>query len=102
MTVYPPAPGTEYPFAVADIAHQAAKLLGPDWTSMSLRWGTRGRLTSPSGEEVVVGVDHDEDLYVNGPTSLEPVYLEDEMPPRSQEDLEHLAAVVIRVVREIV
>ncbi|MGW0562867.1 hypothetical protein ACWDZ4_20165 [Streptomyces sp. NPDC003016] len=101
MTVYPPAPSTEYPYAVSDIAHQAAELLGPDWTSMPQRWGTRGHVTSPAGELVVLGVDHEEDLYVLGPTSLEPVYLEDEMPPRSLNALEALAAVVAKVIRDI-
>lgn len=102
MTIYPPAPSTEYPYAVSDIAHKAAELLGPDWTSMSLRWGTRGRITSPAGEQVVIAVDEDEDLYVNGPTSLEPVYLEDAMPPRSLDALEAVAEVVAGVIRDIV
>ncbi|MER6230935.1 hypothetical protein ABT169_17550 [Streptomyces sp. NPDC001616] len=102
MTVYPPAPSTEYPYAISDIAHKAAKLLGPDWVSMPHRWGTRGHVTSPAGELVVLGIDHDEDLYVLGPTSLEPVYLEDEMAPRDLEDLEALAEVVVKVIRDIV
>ncbi|MFD3422618.1 hypothetical protein [Streptomyces decoyicus] len=51
---------------------------------------------------MAIGVDHEGDLYVNGPTSLEPVYLEGETAPHSEEELTVLAALVAKVVREIV
>ncbi|MGW7090018.1 hypothetical protein ACWGH2_41915 [Streptomyces sp. NPDC054871] len=97
-----PAPGTEYPYAVSDIARKAAELLGEGWGSESGYWGVTGQIHTPDGETVTIGVDHDGDLYVNGPTSLEPVYLEEETAPHSEEELTVLAGLVVRVVRDIV
>ncbi|MET8696870.1 hypothetical protein ABZV65_30520 [Streptomyces bauhiniae] len=45
--VYRPAPGTEYPFSVSDIARATAPLLGADWHAESGPWGTTGRLSGP-------------------------------------------------------
>ncbi|MFB6505550.1 hypothetical protein ACFC07_22335 [Streptomyces sp. NPDC056099] len=97
-----PAPGTEYPYAVSDVARKAAELLGQGWGSESGYWGVTGQIHTPAGDTVTIGIDHEGDLYVNGPTSLEPVYLEDETAPHSEEDLTVLAALVAKVVREIV
>ncbi|MFD6783563.1 hypothetical protein [Streptomyces diastaticus] len=32
---YNPAPGTEYPFSVSDIARATAHMLGPEWDTES-------------------------------------------------------------------
>ncbi|MGP3951301.1 hypothetical protein [Streptomyces sp. 7N604] len=59
-----PAPGTEYPFSISDIARAAAVLLGDDWAVESGYWGVTGTLESPDGEVFTVGVDGNGDLYV--------------------------------------
>ena len=100
-TVNDPEPGTEYQFAVSDIAREAARLLGDGWGSESGYWGVTGQIHTPAGATVTIGIDHDGDLYVNGPTSLEPVYLEDESAPHSLEALRAVAELVVTVTRDI-
>ncbi|MEU2969018.1 hypothetical protein ABZ687_29075 [Streptomyces ardesiacus] len=39
---YTPAPGTEYPFSISDIARATARLLGPGWSAESGYWGVTG------------------------------------------------------------
>lgn len=69
---YTPAPGTEFPFSISDIARAAAPLLGDDWQAEAGPWGASGTVM-PSGREdlyyVAVGDvgDMDEDLGVWGP-----------------------------------
>ncbi|MFJ9416659.1 hypothetical protein ACIRPT_21055 [Streptomyces sp. NPDC101227] len=36
---YNPAPGTEYPFSVADVGYAAVQLLGPTWQTEPVPWG---------------------------------------------------------------
>ncbi|MEU3501594.1 hypothetical protein ABZ726_12730 [Streptomyces hundungensis] len=96
-----PEPGTEYPLAVSDIAREAARLLGDGWGSESGYWGVTGQIHTPTGDTVTIGIDHAGDLYVNGPTSLEPVYLEGESAPHSLEALRAVAELVAKVTRDI-
>ncbi|KNE81387.1 hypothetical protein AB0B04_18860 [Streptomyces xinghaiensis] len=44
---YHPAPGTEFPFSISDIAHATAHLLGEDWNAESRPWGISGALSGP-------------------------------------------------------
>ncbi|MFE0107481.1 hypothetical protein [Streptomyces sp. NPDC059009] len=92
---------TEYPYAISDIAHRVAELLGPRWGSEAGSWGVTGKIHTPHGDTLVIGIDYEDDLYVNGPTSLEPVYLESETAPQTPEELTTLAKVVASIVREI-
>ncbi|MEJ8654670.1 hypothetical protein WKI65_43230 [Streptomyces sp. MS1.AVA.3] len=55
-TTYVPAPGTEYRYAVSDIARKAAKLLGQSWDSESGYWGVTGQIHTPTGDTVTIGV----------------------------------------------
>ncbi|THA29838.1 hypothetical protein [Streptomyces sp. A1547] len=71
---YDPAPGTEYPFAVSDIARHAVKLVGDDWHAESGYWGVVGEITAPDGARFVVGVDHEGDLYVHADKHAEPTF----------------------------
>ncbi|WP_326581851.1 hypothetical protein OIE69_44320 (plasmid) [Actinacidiphila glaucinigra] len=64
LTSYEPAPGTEYPYSVSDIARAAAKLLGPGYHAESGHWGVTGAITGPHGQSITIGVDHEGDLYV--------------------------------------
>lgn len=71
---YAPAPGTEYPFSISDIARAAAPLLGDDWQAEAGTWGASGTVMSPGKENlyyVAVGDvgDTDEDLGIWGPDS---------------------------------
>ncbi|MET7622734.1 hypothetical protein [Streptomyces sp. NPDC005408] len=96
-----PAPGAEYPYAVSDIARKAAEFLGEGWGSESGHWGTSGQIHTPGGETVTIGVDEEGELYVNGPTSLEPVWLDDESAPQSLAELAAIAETVADITRDI-
>lgn len=95
---YDPAPGIEYPFAISDIARAAAKLLGDGWSVESGYWGVTGRLTTPAGDLVTVGVDDEGDLYVSGPPALEPNYLRD---ATATDGVDALAELVAQTSREL-
>lgn len=62
---YMPAPGTEYPFSVSDIARATARLLGADWTAESGPWGTTGTLTGPHSADFTFLVDEESDLLID-------------------------------------
>lgn len=65
---YNPAPGTEYPFSVSDIARATVQLLGPDWHAESGFHGTTGDITSPDGDSYHLAVgdvgDVSPEMYV--------------------------------------
>ncbi|MEV1040514.1 hypothetical protein AB0J01_28270 [Streptomyces sp. NPDC050204] len=96
-----PAPGTEYPYAVSDIAHRALCSSARTGGRRPTPGASRARYT-PDGENVTIGVDHEGDLYVNGPTSLEPVYLTDVSAPHDLEALTSVAEAVIEELLQII
>lgn len=59
---YTPAPGTEYPFSISDIARATARLLGQGWTAESGYWGVSGALAGPYTAEFEFVVDYQGDL----------------------------------------
>ncbi|MFD4795063.1 hypothetical protein [Streptomyces anulatus] len=61
---YTPEPGTEYPFAVSDIARAVSALLGDDWTAESGYWGTTGSLSGPFTASFTFLVDEEGDLVM--------------------------------------
>jgi hypothetical protein len=61
---YTPAPGTEYPFSVSDIAHATARVLGDGWMAEAGYWGTTGYVCGPEGVTFVFRVDDDGDLCI--------------------------------------
>ncbi|MFE5923160.1 hypothetical protein [Streptomyces sp. NPDC056468] len=61
---YTPSPGTEYPFAISDIARATAKLLGQGWTAESGYWGVTGALAGPYTAEFEFVVDYQGDLIL--------------------------------------
>ncbi|NML55101.1 hypothetical protein HHL19_35770 [Streptomyces sp. R302] len=61
---YTPAPGTEYPFSVSDIARAASRLLGPDWLAESGYWGITGTLSGPYIGKFTLLIDEEGDLYI--------------------------------------
>lgn len=61
---YMPAPGTEYPFSVSDIARATARLLGPDWMAESGAWGVSGTLSGPHSADFAFFVDEESDLCI--------------------------------------
>ncbi|MCY0945689.1 hypothetical protein [Streptomyces antarcticus] len=72
---YEPAPGTEYPFAISDIARQAVKHLDEAWQAESGYWGVVGEITAPDATRFVVGVDHEGDLYVHSDKNADPTFV---------------------------
>ncbi|MEU5748163.1 hypothetical protein ABZ804_21825 [Streptomyces sp. NPDC047726] len=61
---YSPVPGTEYPFAVSDLARAVRALLGKGWTAESGHWGTTGTLTGPYTASFTFQIDYEGDLCV--------------------------------------
>ncbi|MGW2109930.1 hypothetical protein [Streptomyces sp. NPDC001948] len=61
---YTPAPGTEYPFSVSDIARATAQLLGDGWTAESGYWGTTGSVSGPFIASFTFLVHEDGDLCI--------------------------------------
>ncbi|MFB6629951.1 hypothetical protein ACFCWY_08655 [Streptomyces sp. NPDC056362] len=61
---YTPAPGTEYPFSVSDIARATVQLLGPEWHAESGAFGATGVITGSFTGRFVVLVDGDSDLCI--------------------------------------
>ncbi|MEV0965523.1 hypothetical protein AB0J25_23585 [Streptomyces sp. NPDC049910] len=61
---YNPAPGTEYPFSISDIARATARLLGDGWTAESGSWGITGTLAGPCSTEFTFCVDYEDDLVI--------------------------------------
>ncbi|WUT01795.1 hypothetical protein OHA46_34120 (plasmid) [Streptomyces sp. NBC_00708] len=61
---YTPAPGTEYPFSVSDIAYATAALLGNSWSAESGHWGVTGVLSGPCATSFVFTVDYEGDLCI--------------------------------------
>ncbi|MER7952028.1 hypothetical protein ABTY59_32020 [Streptomyces sp. NPDC096079] len=61
---YSPAPGTEYPFSVSDIARATAALLGPDWTAESGYYGVTGTVSGPYVTTFTFQVDYEGDLEI--------------------------------------
>ncbi|MEU9662627.1 hypothetical protein [Streptomyces chartreusis] len=61
-----PAPGTTYPFAIADIAHATARLLGHGWSAKSTsgRWGVTGKVLGPCSTAFTFLVDEDDHLTI--------------------------------------
>lgn len=62
---YCPAPGTEYPFSISDIAHATSALLGDDWTAEAGHWGTTGTLSGPYSTDFVFLIDEEGDLCID-------------------------------------
>ncbi|MFD9078135.1 hypothetical protein [Streptomyces erythrochromogenes] len=105
MTIdrYDPAPGTEYPFSVSDIARQAVKLLGDGWHAESGYWGVTGEITTLEGARFVVGVDHEGDLYVHADDNAEPTFLLEYFDSTSaSEGLEEVTKRVVAVILDII
>ncbi|MFE1206395.1 hypothetical protein ACFW5V_32430 [Streptomyces sp. NPDC058762] len=61
---YSPAPGTEYPFSISDIARATARLLGAGWRAESGYWGVTGAIAGPYDSEFEFVVDYDGDLSI--------------------------------------
>ncbi|MEU5978494.1 hypothetical protein [Streptomyces sp. NPDC047315] len=51
-----PAPGTEHPFSVSDIAHATAKRLGTGWRAQPGPHGTTGTIQGPDGKSYLLAV----------------------------------------------
>lgn len=64
QTHRPPAPGTEYPFAVSDIGHAAVARLGDGWKCEAWRWGVGAFLEHEGVGSFHLGVDDEGDLGV--------------------------------------
>ncbi|MFD5856116.1 hypothetical protein [Streptomyces chartreusis] len=62
---YTPAPGTEYPFSVSDIARATARLLGDGWTVESGAWGVSGKITGPYITDFTLVIDYEGDLCID-------------------------------------
>ncbi|MDI3101969.1 hypothetical protein QJ054_33585 [Streptomyces sp. AN-3] len=113
---YNPAPGTEYPFSVSDIARATARLLGAGWTAESGYWGTTGVVCGPFTATFGFLVDDEGDLciaYDNYPVDGFPespdlpdqvgtwdvgVYLEEAAALDGLDDLAERAAAAIRAI----
>ncbi|MFD6113765.1 hypothetical protein ACFWG0_27155 [Streptomyces yangpuensis] len=99
---YDPAPGSEYPFSISDIARQAVKLLGDGWHAESGYWGVTGEITTRDGTRFIVGVDHEGDLYVHADKNAEPTFLLEYFDSTSASDgLEEVATRVVAVVLDL-
>lgn len=99
---YDPAPGSEYPFSISDIARQAVKLLGDDWHAESGYWGVVGEITARDGARFIVGVDHEGDLYVHADMHAEPTFLMEYFDCTSASDgLEEVIKRVVAVILDI-
>ncbi|MEV8535666.1 hypothetical protein [Streptomyces sp. NPDC051211] len=99
---YDPAPGSEYPFSISDIARQAVKILGDGWHAESGYWGVVGEITAPDGARFVVGVDHEGDLYVHALKNTDPTFLLDYFDCISAFDgLEEVTKRVVAVILDI-
>ncbi|MCX5078886.1 hypothetical protein OHA84_37325 (plasmid) [Streptomyces sp. NBC_00513] len=99
---YDPAPGTEYPFSISDIARQAVKLLGDDWHAESGYWGVTGEITTQDGARFIVGVDHEGDLYVHADKHAEPTFLFEYFDGISASDgVEEVTKRVVAVISDI-
>ncbi|MFF7415664.1 hypothetical protein [Streptomyces lydicus] len=61
---YNPAPGTEYPFSISDIARAAVRLLGTGWRAESGYWGITGAICGPYVAEFEFVVDYQGDLTI--------------------------------------
>jgi hypothetical protein len=61
---YCPAPGTEYPFSISDIARATARLLGDGWTAESGCWGVSGTLAGPCSTRFTFRIDEEDDLTI--------------------------------------
>ncbi|MGW4221481.1 hypothetical protein ACWEJZ_31250 [Streptomyces bacillaris] len=59
---YSPAPGTEYPYSVADIAYATARATGPHWTAEALPWGISATLHGPYTAHFTLLIDVEGDL----------------------------------------
>ncbi|MEV5259917.1 hypothetical protein AB0L02_17905 [Streptomyces anulatus] len=57
-----PAPGTEYPFSIGDIAYATARLLGREWCADAGYWGITGSLRGPYTASFTFLVDIEGDL----------------------------------------
>lgn len=62
---YNPAPGTEYPFSISDIARATARILGKGWMAESGPWGTTGTISASYVAEFVLYIDADDDLCID-------------------------------------
>ncbi|MFI8769386.1 hypothetical protein ACIGN6_31400 [Streptomyces sp. NPDC053792] len=96
---YAPAPGTEYPFTIPDVARAAVRLLGPGWHAESGYMGTTGQITGPDGTVYVLAVgnvgDADDELYVRCDDEVT------ELLDAGGEGLETLAERVAGGIREV-
>ncbi|MFM9478610.1 MULTISPECIES: hypothetical protein [Streptomyces] len=79
---YVPAPGTEYPFSVSDIARTTAHLLGGRWSAQSDSWGTTGRLSGPRAAKFTFLVDEEGDLVIEFWGSTDDFFEDTELPQR--------------------
>ncbi|MFJ4880131.1 hypothetical protein ACIP93_33655 [Streptomyces sp. NPDC088745] len=61
---YTPAPGTEYPFSVSDIARATAHLLGSEWGAESGFFGVTGTVFGPFTSSFTLLVDYEGDLCI--------------------------------------
>ncbi|MEU5373804.1 hypothetical protein ABZ362_33395 [Streptomyces sp. NPDC005951] len=60
-----PAPGTEYPFSVGDIAYATARRLGPGWNADAGYWGTQGSIWGPYTASFTLLIDVEGDLSMH-------------------------------------
>ncbi|MFE8979087.1 hypothetical protein ACFYM7_37610 [Streptomyces cyaneofuscatus] len=116
---YSPAPGTECPYSVADIAYATARALGKDWAAEALHWGTGATLHGPHTSHFTFLIDVEGNLcltYDQASADAWPdtpdlprgvheynagIYLPDASSPDDLDDLKHLAEQIAAAVRAI-
>ncbi|MFE6639536.1 hypothetical protein ACFVFT_38520 [Streptomyces tendae] len=80
---FDPAPGTEYPFSISDIARATARLLGDGWTAESGCWGVSGTLSGPCSTDFAFVVDYEDDLIIEYRYSTDDDFPEDPELPKA-------------------
>ncbi|RZU28238.1 hypothetical protein EV284_6404 [Streptomyces sp. BK022] len=86
--VYNPAPGTEYPFSISDIARAARTLLGPRWLAESGHWGTTGTLSAAYTADFTLSIDSEGDLCIDFTRYTEDGFPETPELPEGVEDMD--------------
>ncbi|MEV7512136.1 hypothetical protein AB0O57_29685 [Streptomyces sp. NPDC091201] len=93
---YQPAPGTEHPFSIGDIAFAAARILGDGFAGDSGQWGVTG-LVHGLGDTWVVEVDHDGDLALRPSDDFEAIHYFTDLSVN--DGLDNIAAAVAEAIR---
>jgi hypothetical protein len=83
---YDPAPGTEYPFSISDIARATARLLGDGWSAESGPWGVTGTVSGPYTTSFEFVVDYEGDLAIRYASYTADGFLEEPELPQDVRD----------------